>query len=229
MVINLKTFFKTGFFLLLISQTASAQKTISKSDFDQLKLRMDHPKTTKLILDSLWASYSIEPFDILGQGANREDGLIPVYNLYRAYYRENPKCSDCETTINQMSTYLDDQTLKELELQYIKLLEKAEELFLLGDFQKSKEYYQRALVFRPSDSFPKEMLYRIEGVLSGQKSIEYSKEEIDRMGKIADGYFTKKDFVKCKQFYSRVQNLDPTNEYAKSRIEEIETLLKSLK
>lgn len=221
------------FRLLLIAISfatgAFAQKTISKSDFDQLKLRMDHPKTTKLILDSLWASYSIEPFDILGQGANREDGLIPVYNLYRAYYRENPKCSDCEATINKMSSVLDEQSLIEQEQQYIRILEKADELFLLGDFQKSKEYYQRALVFRPSDSLPKNMLYRIDGILSNQKKVEYSKEEIARINTIADSYFVKKDYVKSKQFYSRAVNLDSENENAKQRLQEIEGLLKSSK
>lgn len=206
-----------------------AQKTISKSDFDQLKLRMDNQQSTKLILDSLWTSYLTEPYTILGQGANSEDGLIPLFNLYRIYYSENPKCSDCEATINKMSSVLDEQSLIEQERQYIKILEKAEELFLLGDFQKAKEFYQRALVFRATDTLPMNMLYRIDGILSNQKKVEYSKEEIARMNTIADNYFDKKDYVKSKQFYSRAVNLDSENENAKQRLQEIEGLLKSSK
>lgn len=221
------------FRLLLIAISfatgAFAQKTISKSDFDQLKLRMDNRKSTKLILDSLWTSYLTEPFTILGQGANREDGLIPLFNLYRTYYSENPKCSDCEATINKMSSVLDEQSLIEQERQYIKILEKAEEVFLLGDFPKAKEFYQRALIFRATDTLPKNMLYRIDGILSNQKKVEYSKEEIARINTIADSYFVKKEYVKSKQFYSRAVNLDSENENAKQRLQEIEGLLKSSK
>lgn len=221
------------FRLLLIAISfatgAFAQKTISKSDFDQLKLRMDNRKSTKLILDSLWTSYLTEPFTILGQGANSEDGLIPLFNLYRIYYSENPKCSDCEATINKMSSVLDEQSIKEQERQYIKILEKAEEVFLLGDFQKAKEFYQRALVFRATDTLPKNMLVRIDAILANQVKIEYSKEEIARMNTIADNYFDKKDYVKSKQFYSRTVNLDSENENAKQRLQEIEGLLKSSK
>lgn len=221
------------FRLLLIAISfatgAFAQKTISKSDFDQLKLRMDNRKSTKLILDSLWTSYLTEPFTILSQGANREDGLIPLFNLYRSYYSENPKCSDCEATINKMSLVLDEQSLIEQERQYIKILEKAEEVFLLGDFPKAKEFYQRALIFRATDTLPKNMLNRIDGILSNQKKVEYSKEEIARINTIADSYFDKKDYVKSKQFYSRAVNLDSENENAKQRLQEIEGLLKSSK
>ncbi|MCC6701842.1 MAG: hypothetical protein IT221_09980 [Fluviicola sp.] len=206
-----------------------AQKTISKSDFDQLKLRMDNQQSTKLILDSLWTSYLTEPFTILGQGANSEDGLIPLFNLYRIYYSENPKCSDCEATINKMSSVLDEQSLIEQERQYIKILVKAEELFLLGDFQKAKEFYQRALIFRATDTLPKNMLFRIDGILSNQKKVEYSKEEIARLNTIAESYFVKKDYVKSKQFYSRAVNLDPTNEVAKKALMEIESVFKSSK
>ena len=221
--------FRLLLFAISFATVALAQKNISKSDFDQLKLRMDNRKSTKLILDSLWTSYLTEPFTILGQGANSEDGLIPLYNLYRSYYNENPKCEECEATIHKMASVLDEQSLKEQERQYIKILEKAEEVFLLGDFPKAKEFYQRALVFRANDTIPMNMLFRIDGILSNQKKVEYSKEEIARMNTIADGYFIKKDYVKSKQFYSRALNLDPTNEIAKKALVEIESVFKSSK
>jgi tetratricopeptide (TPR) repeat protein len=215
------------FFAMSFVTFVSAQKTISKSEFDQLKLRMDNRKSTKLILDSLWSSYKSEPFVILGQGANSEDGLIPLFNLYRIYYSENPKCSDCEATINKISSVLDEQSLKEQERQYIKILNKAEELFLLGEFPKAKEFYQRALIFRATDTIPMNMLVRIDAILANQMKLVYTKEEIARMNTIADAYFVKKDYVKSKQFYSRTLNVDPSNESAKKGLKEIEGLLKA--
>ena len=102
-------------------------------------------------------------------------------------------------------------------------------MFLKGDFAKSRELYQRAVTFKPSDLLPKEWLKRLDEI--GSKRFEnyrYTKEEVNRMVKYADEAFVKKDFVTAKFWYSRILTFDPNMQYAADKIVEIDAKLRSI-
>ena len=53
--------------------------------------------------------------------------------------------------------------------QYSKILMKADEYFDCKQYEKAKELYSRAAILKPSDSYPKERIIRIDRILSGEE------------------------------------------------------------
>jgi hypothetical protein len=114
-----------------------------------------------------------------------------------------------------------------MDLQYAKIINKADENYLKGEFVRSKELYNRAIALKPSDQAPKDALEHLKTIeKNGFENYRYTKHEISRMVKYADEAFVKKDFVMAKFWYARILTCDPNLQYAADRIVEIDAKLR---
>lgn len=213
----------------VISFSAFAQNKLDQNTSEQLNTRIAAGgKASKVLLDSLYAVYQKTPFRVYEDSNRYESGSTYLYNGYNRLKAQSPKiCKDCDKKMQVLRDLSEQETKKEMDQQYAKILIKADEMFLKGEFAKSRELYQRAVTFKPSDPLPKEWLKRLDEIGSkGFENYRYSKEEINRMVKYADEAFVKKDFVTAKFWYSRILTFDPNMQYAADKIVEIDAKLR---
>lgn len=216
---------------LIITFSVFAQNKLDQNTSEQLNTRIAAGgKASKVLLDSLYSTYKNTPFMIYEDSNSYESGSTYLYNSYKRLKAQFPKiCKDCDKKMQVLRNLSEQETKTEMDLQYNKILIKADEMFLKGDFAKSRELYQRAVTFKPSDPLPKEWLKRLDEI--GSKRFEnyrYTKEEVNRMVKYADEAFVKKDFVTAKFWYSRILTFDPNMQYAADKIVEIDAKLRSI-
>jgi len=216
---------------LVITFSVFAQNKLDQNTSEQLNTRIAAGgKASKVLLDSLYSTYKNTPFMIYEDSNSYESGSTYLYNSYKRLKAQIPKiCKDCDKKMQVLRNLSEQETKTEMDLQYNKILIKADEMFLKGDFAKSRELYQRAVTFKPSDPLPKEWLKRLDEIGSkGVENYSYSKEEINRMVKYADEALVKKDFVTAKFWYSRILTFDPNMHYAADKIVEIDAKLRSI-
>lgn len=224
---------KILFFLpiFLVAFSLNAQQKVERTVANSLNARIAvGGKSGKLLLDSLFSAYQKTPFQIYEDSNRYESGSTYLYNGYKRLKAQSPKiCKDCEKKMQVLRDLSEQETKAAMDLQYNKILIKADEMFLKGELARSKELYMRALTFKPSDAAPKDALLYLEEIDSkGFEYYRYSKQEINRMVKYADGAFVKKDFVTAKFWYARILTFDPNMQYAADKIVEIDAKLRSI-
>lgn len=219
------------FLVLLVVGSAHAQQKIEKTAATSLNARINAGgKTSKVLLDSLFTAYQKSPFQICEDSNRYESGSTYLYNRYQRLKSETSKvCKDCEKKMQTLRALSEKETKAQLDLQYAKIINKADEYFLKGDFARSKELYMRAIAMKPSDQAPKDALMYLEAIeKNGVENYRYTPKEINRMVKYADEALAKKDFVTAKFWYTRILTFDPNMQYAADRIVEIDAKLRSI-
>lgn len=76
---------------------------------------------------------------------------------------------------------LNEETVSQRDVQYQKILDKADEFFDAENWDRAVSLYERALTFRENDQYPKDKLAEIQAILDGpqkvDKGLEYLGEE----------------------------------------------------
>jgi hypothetical protein len=149
-----------------------SQRIIPTETFQRLEARMIDGKSSVFLVDSLYNDYkTVGPFDIQDRKnlMHSDDGGSWLLNMYVKLGREYPKqCSECKDKATKMMLLIDEEINIEKEIQYQRIIKKADDCFQQKDFLKAKEYYQRAVTFRPSDPYPKQKLKEIDEICSKQ-------------------------------------------------------------
>jgi hypothetical protein len=218
-------------FFLVISFSVFAQNKLDQNTSEQLNTRIAvGGKASKVLLDSLYSAYKNAPFQIYEDSNRYESGSTYLYNRYQRLKSETPKvCKDCDKKMQTLREISERETKAEMDLQYAKIINKADENYLKGEFVRSKELYNRAIALKPSDQAPKDALAHLETIeKNGFENYRYTQKEINRMVKYADEAFAKKDFVTDKFWYTRILTFDPNMQYAADRIVEIDAKLRSI-
>lgn len=92
-----------------------------------------------------------------------------IYNYYAELSEKYPKqCPECNVKADEVMRLIDQEYRADQKTQYQKIIKKADDCFQQQDFLKAKEYYQRAVTFRPSDPYPKQKLKEIDEICSKQ-------------------------------------------------------------
>ena len=65
----------------------------------------------------------------------------------------------------KMKTIVLSDVENELDLEYAKIIKKADEMFAVKNYQKALELYKRSLSFKPSDKYPADKIDQIEKIL----------------------------------------------------------------
>jgi len=126
------------------------------------------------ILDDLSNTQSIEldlknKFDALvkiADGLFSAEDYISAKNKYEEALSLMPRNSYVELQIKECVIQSKIKSVAEEEQNYQKILRVADKYFSTEDYDKSIEYYKRALKFRVNDPYPKEKLAEIHAILN---------------------------------------------------------------
>ncbi len=105
---------------------------------------------------------------------------------------------------------------------YDELVEQADELYMNKSLQPAKEKYQAALKIYPSESYPKDMIEKINNSLQDQ----VGKEELYAQAvQQADNFLAAQDYTNALAEYENAANIKPGETYPKNKISEVNAIL----
>ncbi len=106
---------------------------------------------------------------------------------------------------------------------YNKAIAEADLAFKKPDYDAAKTGYKKALQILPSESYPKQKLAEIDGILKDMAD----KTDRDYNAKIHSGdqNFMAKNYVQAKQDYQDALNIKPNQDYPTSKIADIDKIL----
>ncbi|MBI4649393.1 MAG: tetratricopeptide repeat protein, partial [Bacteroidia bacterium] len=128
-----------------------------------------------------------------------------------------------------------DQTMKqklqtiEAQLQSLKTkaydetIAKADKLFDQGKYEEAIEWYDLAIDYNPSDTYPDEMIYECEDHLIETNDADAA---YNRHIAAADKSFNTGKYVNAKNSYEKAAKIKPQEEYPPKRLDEINKILK---
>lgn len=157
---------------LLFAIPCFSQRNIPFEAVKALEARMKDFKSALFVVDSLYKNYiTVGAFNIQNKDSHiYEGGSGWLYNKYLELSEKYPKqCPECKTKAKELYNIMDDEIKAAGELQYRKLIQKADDCFQQQNFLKAKEYYQRAVSFMPNDQYPKDKLQEVNAILSEQE------------------------------------------------------------
>lgn len=107
---------------------------------------------------------------------------------------------------------------------YQKVIEEADQLYMIQDYNAALAAYQRALSMKPDDRYPSSMIDRINGMASEQRSLEAVYASVIEN---ADRLFASADFDASRSAYEHALRLKPAESHPQKRIAEINTILEA--
>jgi len=114
---------------------------------------------------------------------------------------------------------------KELDAKYDAAISKADAAFNAKDYNAAKAGYTEASALKSSEAYPKTKLAEVNKILADvNKQKEVDTKYQAAIAK-ADGLFTAKDYTNAKATYTEASGIKPTEQYPKTKLAEIESLL----
>ena len=118
--------------------------------------------------------------------------------------------------------------------KYKDAISKADKLFGAKDYQNSKNAYNEALGYKPSEQYPKDKIAEIDAILKklqeDQNKLATEKELNDKYVaavNAGDKLFSTKDYVGAKAKYEEALGYFPQQQYPKTMIEKCDKLIAS--
>jgi len=106
--------------------------------------------------------------------------------------------------------------------EFNNLVDEADELYVSKELETAKEKYQAALKIYPSESYPADMIDKINSKLVKQ----LGKDEIYQQTIVlADEYYNSKDYTNALTEYENALSIKSKEEYPENRIEEISKII----
>ena len=110
------------------------------------------------------------------------------------------------------------------DTQYAGALKEGSDYVAQKKYSDAKLAYQAASEIKPSESFPKDKIKEIDGLIAKQKKSQKLAQYKRLMGE-AEAKFNTKDYTESKTLYQSASEVNPSAQYPKDRIKEIERLL----
>lgn len=121
-----------------------------------------------------------------------------------------------------------DNILAELNKKdkgYSDAITEGDNQFKANDYKSSITSYNKALGFKPGESYPKQKIEEANKLMADMKQLQ---ENYDKLIANADAAFSTKDYDGAKQNYTQALNLKDTEKYPKDKLNEIESILAGL-
>lgn len=152
---------------------AFSQRIISPVTIQRIEARMTDLKSSLFLVDSLYKDYTSNGSFLIQDSAKSDlfhSGSSWIYNRYDDLGDKYQKtCKECNGKKDEVMRLMDQEIQAAGEIQYQKIIKKADDCFQQRDFLKAKEYYQRAVNFMPSDPYPKNKLEEVDVILAEQE------------------------------------------------------------
>ena len=185
----------------------------------------EYPKSKLVELNKLIAdeTFMLEVYD---KTIAKADSLflIKSYKLaidsYRSATDLQPTAAYPKAQITQINILLNP-----LEA-YNKLLEQADNYYLVRDFTNAKNLYKTAAQTKPTDNYPIEMLNKVEQAIASKATTD--QEDYENAVKLGDTYFINKEFRAAQQQFEFANRIHPEEDYSKIKLDELAILLDSL-
>ncbi len=109
---------------------------------------------------------------------------------------------------------------------YNKLIDEADNLYIVRDFNNAKEKYFEAAKIFPDDRYLKDMIEKINLALANKATTD--KEDYDNAITNGDSYFSESEYANAKNEFEFASRLKPDEQYPKDKISEINIILEEL-
>jgi tetratricopeptide (TPR) repeat protein len=218
------------FLSLACLTTAFTQvRNIQENQIKAIEVRMVDFKSSVFLADSLYQDYltngSFE-MQLEKYPKQYQSGSSLLYNYYDKLVQKYPdKCKECRTRADLLLVEMNREVQEAGEIEYKKVVAKADGYFTQRNYQSAKEYYQRALTFRASDPYPKTKLLEIERLLFEKRNEQEFNSEIFA----GDSLFAARDFENAKKHYTKALMIKISDDYPAVRIAEIDSILEEQK
>jgi len=133
--------------------------------------------------------------------------------------KENPK-----QKIDSIRTLLKKEEKK--NRQYQSLINKADSLYMERKFEQAKAAYQNALTIKPSESYPSNMIGKIDPALAEKHE---QQDEYDELITQGDRAFSNKDYQDAISLYQQAAEVNPSKNYPKDKVTEIREIINQQK
>ncbi len=165
----------------------------------------------------------------------KKEKLKQAKSEYQSALDIIPKQSYPISMINKIDSLLlvaDNKfRLKAIDEAYEKAITEADRLYQKKKWISAKDKYISASEIKPGESYPKQRIATINGILSEiEKQSELKKNEEDYESQIiaADRLFREKEYENAKIRYNNALRIFPDREYPKQKIDEISEILTRL-
>jgi len=162
----------------------------------------------------------------------RADKLMAdkLYQQARAEYVKASNIKPLElhpkSMIQEIDKVLSDQ--KALEDQYNLLISNADKLVAQKSYEQAKGEYRKALGLKPDEKYPQQRISEIDGILNELLTAKNREEQYKSLIASGDRLITEKSYQQAKTEYQNALAIKPGEAYPKSRIDEIDRILKEL-
>ncbi len=146
------------------------------------------------------------------------------YKPARDYYQQaNDIYVEKEYPKNQM--ILIDAILNPIA-EYNKIIDDADNFYMVRDYQNAKNYYESASNIKPEDTYPKEMLNKVLAAIATKATTD--QEDYEQAIQLGNEYFNNNEFTEARQQFEFALRIKPEEEYSRLKIEELDIKIRSI-
>ena len=145
---------------------------------------------------------------------------------YRTALTIKPEETYPQQRIDEIGTLLaqleqERKTKELLDKNYNDLIAQADRFFAAKTYEQSKSKYTDALGLKPDETYPKDRISEIDGILA-QQAID---EQYRTIIVAADGYFKTENYLQARTEYENALDLKSQETYPKNQIAKIDDIL----
>lgn len=116
------------------------------------------------------------------------------------------------------------EMLAQLEADYSRAITEADAFLSQGDHEHAREKFVLAQSLKPAESYPKDKITEIDGVLAGIEAQRVLDEDYSDAIAAADKYFNKEDYTLARAEYEKASQLKAEEQYPADKITEIDAI-----
>ncbi len=157
-------------------------------------------------------------------------------NMYNQALKYKPNDVLATSKLQEVNSAIEaqkqqQQALEEKDRKYNEFIAEADRLLGSKDYTNAKNNYNSALALK-SEAYPRNQVEKINEILTleeekRQAELERENDFLQARNK-ADGLYTKKDYYNAKEMYEAALTIKPEDEYSKTRLKNISTLIEKL-
>lgn len=130
-----------------------------------------------------------------------------------------------EAEKKKTETEAENARLKRIESDYAALIADANNDFNNKSYAVSREKYEKALVLKPNETYPKDQIAKIDGLLAQMKKAEEIDKQYSNLIQQAEDTFKAQKLKDARNLFQNAYNLKPFEPLPPMRIAEIDKLI----
>jgi hypothetical protein len=138
------------------------------------------------------------------------------------------KLSEAELLIRQEQNRI--ASLQTQKNNYDATIKAADQFFVQKNYPNAKTTYEKALVIMPGEAYPRQKLAETNNAIAEQERLQADKQAKESAYNLAlvnaDKYFRAKDLLQSRDEYGRALSIKPDAAFPKSKLVEIENLIR---